>query len=761
MIRIRFSQCLALLFLLTFAAPRGMADEVIRIMAGNITTGSSDYDNGEGNRIFQGLDPDIALVQELNYLGNSTTDIRSWVDMNFGTNFSIFRESGNGIPNAIVSRYPIIASGEWEDEDTLSDRDFVYAKIDIPGDKDLWAISVHLKASSGSTNVTRRNNQAKQLLRLIAANIPASDYLVIGGDFNTYSRTEACISTLSIENDNPDLPEKPGVFITTSPWPADQAGNGNTNKSREEPYDWVIPDADLNARSTALVIGARTFPNGLVYDSRVSSPYAFLPAPIQSSDSADTNMQHMAVMRAFLIPTNAAPSITAAANSSSVETVTDPDSSVYEIVRGTSVGLSVAATDDAGQAALTYTWSKTAGASAAVGFSANGTNAAKNTTATFQATGNYTLTATVRDAPGLTVTSSVRVRVVQAAAGLVVTPGSATLVVNATQAFTAALADQFGQPMAGSFTWSATGGGSVGATGVFTATTAGGPFSVTASAAGFSDSSGITVTPAMASVSLADLNPTYDGDPKSVTVSTTPPGRAHSILYAGSSSPPTDAGSYPVTVTITDPNYQGSASGNLVIEKAVAGIAFGGLAATYDGNTKPVTATTTPSGLPVAILYDGVAEPPILAGSYTVTASVSEVNYQGAATDTLVIAADPWALWKNTHFTGPEREQGLAADLVDADEDGFLNLAEYALGTHPREFTPPLPVVLDEAGLSITFGHPVGLPGISYAADASSDLDAWSPVPLTETAPGTLRATDPPPVDPTQPRFLRLRFERE
>lgn len=99
-----------------------VADEVIRIMAANISTGNQNYDNGEGNGIFQGLDPDIALVQELNYLRNSTTDIRDWVDMNFGSTFSYTREAGAGIPNAIVSRYPILAAGEWNDTE-LTDRD--------------------------------------------------------------------------------------------------------------------------------------------------------------------------------------------------------------------------------------------------------------------------------------------------------------------------------------------------------------------------------------------------------------------------------------------------------------------------------------------------------------------------------------------------------------------------------------------------------------------------------------------------------------
>lgn len=290
-------------FVVVALGMRASADVVIRILAANTSSGNSQsYDPGEGNRIFQGLDPDIALVQEMNYLNNSATNFRAWVDANFGSSFSYFRGATGSIPNGIVSRYPILSSGSWNDT-TLTDREFAYAKIDIPGDKNLWAISVHLKASNGSSDLSQRNSQASQLVAYINANIPAVDYLVIGGDFNTYSRSEACVTTLA------------SVFATGSPWPADQAGDGDTNSGRSEPYDWVIPDAELNARKTTLVVGTNSFPNGLVFDSRKYTPLSAV-APILVTDSSSTypggsltNMQHMAVMRAFLIPVNNPPVI--------------------------------------------------------------------------------------------------------------------------------------------------------------------------------------------------------------------------------------------------------------------------------------------------------------------------------------------------------------------------------------------------------------------------------------------------------------------
>ncbi|MGH7145585.1 MAG: DNRLRE domain-containing protein [Planctomycetota bacterium] len=79
------------------------------------------------------------------------------------------------------------------------------------------------------------------------------------------------------------------------------------------------------------------------------------------------------------------------------------------VVSGSTTALSVLGADDGGEGALTYTWSVSG--PAAVTYSANGTNAAKNTTATFAAQGTYTFIATLLDTGGLTATSSVIVNV--------------------------------------------------------------------------------------------------------------------------------------------------------------------------------------------------------------------------------------------------------------------------------------------------------------------------------------------------------------
>jgi sugar lactone lactonase YvrE len=109
------------------------------------------------------------------------------------------------------------------------------------------------------------------------------------------------------------------------------------------------------------------------------------------------------------------------------------------------------------------------------------------------------------------------------------------------------------------------------------------------------------------------------------------------LTYNGSSIAPTAPGSYSLVATLDDPNYQGSATGTLVIAKAPATVTLGDLAATWDGVSHAATATTSPSGKAVNFTYDGSATPPTQPGSYAVVATIDDPNYAGSASGTLVI----------------------------------------------------------------------------------------------------------------------------
>jgi hypothetical protein len=103
-------------------------------------------------------------------------------------------------------------------------------------------------------------------------------------------------------------------------------------------------------------------------------------------------------------------------------------------------------------------------------------------------------------------------------------------------------------------------------------------------------------TQAPATVSLGSLSQTYTGSPLSATATTTPAGLAVTFTYNGSANAPTAAGSYTVVGTINDLNYQGSATGTLVIGQATATITVTPYSVTYDANAHTATGTTTGIG---------------------------------------------------------------------------------------------------------------------------------------------------------------------
>jgi hypothetical protein len=181
-------------------------------------------------------------------------------------------------------------------------------------------------------------------------------------------------------------------------------------------------------------------------------------------------------------------------------TVATPASASPSPVTGTTTNLSVLGADDGGEASLTYTWAVIAQPSgvSTPTFSTNGTNASKNSTATFYAAGSYTFQVTITDTAGLSVTSSASVTVNQTETSISVPPPSVTVVPGGTQQFTASALDQFGAAMATqpSFTWSIdTGGiGTVSSIGLYTAPSSTGTATVRATAGSMSGTASVTVT---------------------------------------------------------------------------------------------------------------------------------------------------------------------------------------------------------------------------------------------------------------------------
>ncbi len=97
-----------------------------------------------------------------------------------------------------------------------------------------------------------------------------------------------------------------------------------------------------------------------------------------------------------------------------------------------------------------------------------------------------------------------------------------------------------------------------------------------------------------ATVTLGDLSAMFDGQPKAATVTTSPSGLAVAVTYNGSSTPPSARGTYAVNATVSDPNYQGSATGSLVISPRVVTAGLTGWASNKDTVTVGNSTTSSP-----------------------------------------------------------------------------------------------------------------------------------------------------------------------
>ncbi|MEY4939335.1 MAG: hypothetical protein RIQ93_1070 [Verrucomicrobiota bacterium] len=142
-----------------------------------------------------------------------------------------------------------------------------------------------------------------------------------------------------------------------------------------------------------------------------------------------------------------------------------------------------------------------------------------------------------------------------------------------------------------------------------------------------------------ATVTLSNLSQVYDGSAKSVTVVTNP-AVPYTVTYNGSSTAPTNAGTYAVVANTASPTFSGEATGTLVIAPANQTITFAALPNRQINDAPFAVSATASSGLSVNLAVSGPAS---LVGSnvaltgaeglVTVTASQpGNGNYAAATT---------------------------------------------------------------------------------------------------------------------------------
>jgi len=160
-----------------------------------------------------------------------------------------------------------------------------------------------------------------------------------------------------------------------------------------------------------------------------------------------------------------------------------------------------------------------------------------------------------------------------------------------------------------------------------------------------------TINKAVATVVVTPYSVVYDGNPHTATGTATGVNSTNlnsELILTGTTH--TAAGAYATdswTFTDTTGNYTNqTGTVNDAIAGAAATVNLGSLAQNYNGTPISATATTVPSGQTVTFTYTGTggtgyptsANPPTNAGSYTVVGTISNVNYSGSSSGTLVIS---------------------------------------------------------------------------------------------------------------------------
>ena len=201
----------------------------------------------------------------------------------------------------------------------------------------------------------------------------------------------------------------------------------------------------------------------------------------------------------------------------------------------------------------------------------------------------------------------------------------------------------------------------------------------------------------------------YDGNSHAATSTTTPPGLPVNFTYNGKATVPVNVGTYAVVGTISDPSYQGTAKGTLVITKSTtATVTLGPLAFYYNGLPQPATATTNPANLKVTFTYNGKSTVPVNVGSYAVVATIDDPNYTPITTSgTLTIGVAPAMSFVGA--SGAEVSEGLNPNGV-ATTVSF----QYGTTTDYGDVTPPQNIGSGKVPVNFYALFPGLLPGMVY-----------------------------------------------
>ncbi len=227
-------------------------------------------------------------------------------------------------------------------------------------------------------------------------------------------------------------------------------------------------------------------------------------------------------------------------------------------------------------------------------------------------------------------------------------------------------------------------------------------------------------------VTLGNLNQTYDGAPKAVSVSTNPV-KTYSLTYNNSAEVPTAAGNYDIVATVTEAGYTGSATGTLVISKAPQIIDFAALSSVGNDQTSITLTATSSSNLPVSFTSSDSAVATVTGntvtivgvGTTTITANQEgDENYDPAdpvarsltvtRTNPLAVPGGPYTVSNTQNLTldgsGSFASDGATITAYDWDLDDSNDGG----GAFTANVTGATPTAITMATLQSTYGMTTG-----------------------------------------------------
>ncbi len=164
--------------------------------------------------------------------------------------------------------------------------------------------------------------------------------------------------------------------------------------------------------------------------------------------------------------------------------------------------------------------------------------------------------------------------------------------------------------------------------------------------------------PATITLNSASLSAVFDGTAHAVTGTTAPAGLSFAITYNGqTNSPPTNAGSYTVIATITDPTFTGSTTGTLVIAPEAQTITFTTAASYVPQVGVPFTVSATATG-------GGTVRFAIASGNATATGTNNATITIADTSPVAIRATQAGDANNNPATTAPVPPSTLATDLV-------------------------------------------------------------------------------------------------